>query len=377
MIEVRNAPQRLARLTPLAEALRHIDRCVAPVAPRIVETRAAYSHALATADIAITEPRPSTPLALRDGWAVRAEATLDASSYAPAVLAERPVSVEVGDPLPANADAVAPLDTVEFRGTLASALVPVTAGDGVLPRGADASPGEAIFKAGRRMSWVDVAVLTAIGHPSVAVRQPRVCVAPCRPGDVIIDGIVNLLSGAVAREGGIAIKSGPAHASRLDEGFAVEDIDAFIVVGGSGVGERDRSVDTLVRLGQLAFHGVGLTPGETTAFGIAGSRPVLVVPGRLDGALAAWLVLGRYMLSRLGGWNGEDTIWPVTLTRKITSTVGFAEVVVARREENRAVPLASGYLSLQALAGADGWIFVPADLEGIPADATVAMKPLP
>jgi molybdopterin molybdotransferase len=377
MVAVRNAPQRLARLTPLVEALRHIDRCVAPVAPRVIEITAAPNYALATADIAVTEAKPSKPLALRDGWAVRAEGTLDASSYAPAALGQQPVIVEVGDPLPANADAVAPPDTVEFRGTLASALLPVTAGDGVLPRGADASPGEAIFKAGRRISWVDVAVLTAIGRSSVAVRQPRVRVAPCRPGDTIIDGIVNLVSGAVAGEGGIAIKSDPAHAGVLDECFAVEDADAFIVVGGSGVGERDRSVDTLMRLGQLAFHGVGLTPGETTAFGIAGSRPVLVVPGRLDAALAAWLVLGRYMLSRLCGRDGEDTMWPVTLTRKITSTVGLAEVVVVRREENRAVPLAAGYLSLQALAGADGWIFVPAEFEGIPADATVAMKPLP
>jgi molybdopterin molybdotransferase len=377
MIEVRNAPHRLARLTPLVEALRHIDRCVAPVAPRVVEITAAHNHALAAADIAVTEARPSTPIALRDGWAVKAEATLDAGSYAPAVLARQPVIVEVGDPLPADTDAVAPPDTVEFRGALATALLPVTAGDGVLPRGADASPGEAMFKAGRRVSWVDVVVLTAIGRPSVTVRQPRVRVTPCRPGNVILDGIVNLLSGAVAGEGGIAIKNDPTHASDLDEGFVGEDTDAFIVVGGSGVGERDRSVETLVGLGQLAFHGVGLTPGETTAFGIARSRPVLVVPGRIDAALAAWLVLGRYMLSRLCGRDVEDTIWPVTLTRKITSTVGLAEVVVARREANRAMPLAAGYLSLQALAGADGWIFVPADLEGIAADATVAMKPLP
>jgi molybdopterin molybdotransferase len=377
MVAVRNAPQRLARLTPLVEALRHIDRCVAPVAPHIVKITAAPDHVLATAEIAITEARPSTPLALRDGWAVRAEVTMDASSYAPAVLTQRPASVEVGDPLPANADAVAPPDTVEFRGTLASALLPVTAGDGVLPRGADASPGKAIFRAGRRISWVDVAVLTAIGRPSVTVRRPRVRLAPCRPGDAIIDGIVNMLSGAIGGEGGIAITSNPANANGLDEYFRGGDTDAIIVVGGSGGGERDRSVHTLARLGQLAFYGVGLTPGETTAFGITESCPVLVVPGRLDAALSAWLVLGRYMLSRLCGRDKEDTIWPVTLTRKITSTVGLAEVVVARREENRAVPLAAGYLSLQALADADGWIFVPADLEGIPADATVAMKPLP
>lgn len=377
MVVVRNAPQRLARLTPLVEALHHIDRCVAPVAPRIVEITAAPNRVLAATDIAVTEPMPLIPLALRDGWAVRAEATLDASSYAPAVLGQQPVVVEVGDPLPANADAVAPADTVEFRGALANALLPVTAGDGVLPRGADASPGEAIFKTGRRIAWVDVAVLTAIGRPTVSVRQPRVLIAPCRHGDAIIDGIVSLLSGAVTSESGIAIKVDPGHASGLDDVFLDKDTDAIIVVGGSGVGERDRSVDALARLGQLAFHGVGLAPGETTAFGIAGSCPILVVPGRLDAALAAWLVLGRYMMSRLSARDGEDTIWPVTLTRKITSTVGLAEVVVARREENRAVPLPAGYLSLQALAAADGWIFVPADLEGIPADTTVAMRPLP
>src|SRR6516162_8769396 len=105
MVAVRKAPQQLARLIPLVEALRHIDRCVAPIAPRIVEITAAPNHVLATADVAVTEARPSTPLALRDGWAVIAEATLDASSYAPAMLAQQPIIVGVGDPLPANTNA--------------------------------------------------------------------------------------------------------------------------------------------------------------------------------------------------------------------------------------------------------------------------------
>jgi molybdopterin molybdotransferase len=377
MITTRNASRRLARLTPLADALRHIDRSVSPVAPRVVTIRTAPKHILAGADIVAVEPRPSMPLALRDGWALRAEATLDATSYTPAVLAQPPVAVEVGDPLPANADAVAPYDTVEFRGTAANALLAVAAGEGVLPRGADIAPGAALFKVGRRISWVDLAVLTAIGQPNVTVREPRVRIVPSRPGGTIIDGIVTLLSGAIETDGGCAITSEPADGSGVDNVFRSADVDAIIVVGGSGTGERDNSVDTLARLGQLAFHGVGLAPGETTAFGMTGSCPVLVVPGRLDAALAAWLVLGRYVLARLCGRDREDPIWSLTLSRKITSTVGLAEVVVARREESRAVPLASGYLSLQALANADGWIFVPVDLEGIPADATVVMKPLP
>jgi molybdopterin biosynthesis enzyme len=152
-----------------------------------------------------------------------------------------------------------------------------------------------------------------------------------------------------------------------------------MIVGGSGAGDRDHSVETLARLGRVEFHGIGLTPGETAAFGIVDTRPVLVLPGRLDAALAVWLVLGRHMLARLAARDGDDPdpAWPVTLARKITSSVGLAEVIVVRRDGGRAVPLASGYLSLQALAQADGWILVPPDLEGVPADAMVLMKPLP
>ncbi len=44
--------------------------------------------------------RPSAALALLDGWAVAADASLGAGSYAPALLPEMPQRVEVGQPLP-------------------------------------------------------------------------------------------------------------------------------------------------------------------------------------------------------------------------------------------------------------------------------------
>jgi molybdopterin biosynthesis enzyme len=136
-------------------------------------------------------------------------------------------------------------------------------------------------------------------------------------------------------------------------------------------------VTTLARVGQLAFHGVGLMPGETTAFGVVGNKPVLLLPGRLDAALAGWLVLGRRLLARLGGGADADLPLTATLSRKIASTVGIAEVVTVRRIGAEVEPLAAGVLPLQALARADGWILVPAECEGYPAGATVAVRPLP
>jgi molybdopterin biosynthesis enzyme len=118
-------------------------------------------------------------------------------------------------------------------------------------------------------------------------------------------------------------------------------------------------------------------PGETAAFGMIETRPVLVVPGRLDAALAVWLTLGSCVLARLCGREPDDEGMTVTLTRKIASTLGFAELVPVRREERGVVPLASGYLSPQSLARADGFVLVPADREGYAAGAQVEMRWLP
>ena len=67
----------------------------------------------------------------------------------------------------------------------------------------------------------------------------------------------------------------------------------MVAIGGTGSGRNDASVRTLARVGQVAFHGIAIAPGETTALGFVGARPVLLLPGRMDAALAGWLTVGR------------------------------------------------------------------------------------
>jgi molybdopterin biosynthesis enzyme len=152
---------------------------------------------------------------------------------------------------------------------------------------------------------------------------------------------------------------------------------AVMLIGGSGSGRRDRSVTELARCGEVAFHGVGLAPGDTAAFGMVGQQPVLIAPGRLDAALAVWLTLGRRMLGQLADHHDAEPGTAVTLMRKIASTLGLAEIVPVAREAGGVAPLASGYLSLQALARADGYLLVPADSEGFAPGSPVVMRPLP
>jgi hypothetical protein len=68
---------------------------------------------------------------------------------------------------------------------------------------------------------------------------------------------------------------------------------------------------------------------------------------------------------------------PLTLTRKIISTVGMTEIVPVRRNPDGIEPLSSGDWPMQALTRADGWVLVPAESEGFPAGARLAMRAFP
>ncbi len=101
--------------------------------------------------------------------------------------------------------------------------------------------------------------------------------------------------------------------------------DMVIAIGGTGSGSNDQSVRTLARVGRVQFHGIGINTGETTALGFVGARPVLLLPGRIDAALAGWLTIGRRMLARRAFRLIEEQPFAAELARKIASPLGLAE----------------------------------------------------
>jgi molybdopterin biosynthesis enzyme len=363
--------QRIARLTPLADVLASFDLSVGPVEPREEAVSKALGLTLAASAV-IVEGHPKAALALRDGYAVRSDATLDASSYAPAPLSPAPARVDTGGAIPAGADAVALLDAVQMRGAEVSALAAVASGEGVLPPNADATAGLQLRLAGARLRRIDVALLTTLGVERVLVRQPRVRVVRAGTGE-IIGGAATFIASAIDGESGTAITGDTAFEAALND----ESADMIVAIGGTGSGRNDQSVRTLALIGKVQFHGIGITPGETTALGFVGTRPVLLLPGRIDAALAGWLTVGRRMLARRAFRLIEEQPFAAELARKIASPLGLAEVVAVRRRLGKVEPVAQGYLSMQALAHAEGWILIPADSEGHAPGARVVVRPWP
>ena len=367
--------QRIVRLTPLSAVLAVAESRVNPVNPQRLPLAETLGDTLA--EDVMTSARPPHPIALRDGFAVAAAAIADATAYGPVALATVPPRVDVGDLVPREADAVVPLDAITQRGNRAEAIASVSPGEGILAAGGDASPRTPLRRAGERLRVIDLAVMTAAGIVDATVRKPRVriaCGAATRTP--LVEAATNMLTRAVVSVGG-TIAGAHMGLGRLDESLMDEDADAVIAVGGTGSGRQDGSVDTLARLGRVEVHGIAVSPGESAALGWVAQRPVLLVPGRLNAALAIWLLIARHVVARLAGGSVDDAPRMLELKRKVSSTIGLTELIPVRCTDGTAEPLASGYLSFTSLARSDGWIVVPADSEGFAAGAPVAVKQWP
>jgi molybdopterin molybdotransferase len=357
---MKDLTQRIAALTPIAQVLARFDALARPVSPREMALADAEGRVLAADVVAAAWPAVAT--ALIDGWAVLADAVADAGPYAPAVLSPAPIRVDAGGALPRGTDAVLRRDAVTGKEAHASA----TAGDGVLAAGADTGD-TPLRRAGERLRAVDVAALQAVGVSRVTVREPRVRVVS-----------VGADSAALAVARGIAAHGANVIFVRaLERALADAQTDIVITVGGTGEGQDDASVAMLARMGEVHVHGFGLTPGGTAALGAVKGHPVLMLPARLDAALAAFLIVGEPLLRRLTGATTSEPGMPVTLARKIVSTVGMTDVVPVRRTDNGIEPLASGHWPLHAIARADGWVVVPPESEGFAAGTKLEMRAFP
>ncbi len=361
--------QRIARLTPLADVLAMIGSDVKPVCPRELPIADAVGHVLAT-DVSVLADLPSVPVALRDGFALKSETIHDANAYSPLPLQHMPERIDAGDPLPAGTDTVALFDTIVVKAGKPQAISPSAPGEGVIPAGWDANARIPLFKAGQRLRASDVAALSACGIETVKVRAPRIRVLPATKNETARTS-ASLTADLATRSGAEVLYGG-----ELEDALQADGADAIFAIGGTGRGRRDHAVESLIRCARLSAHGIGIMPGDTSAIGFTGSCPVLLLPGRIDAALSAWLLIGRWLIAALSAEMKPDAGFVARVTRKVTSTIGIVDVALVRRDGDSVEPLATSAWPVQAMTRADGWIAIPAHSEGCAAGSTVVVRPL-
>ncbi|WP_137179772.1 molybdopterin-binding protein [Roseomonas sp. AR75] len=353
----------LTRLTP-PEAMRAaLLAGVVPVAPQHLPLADAVGRVLA-GDLRSARPIPAQAIALREGWAVAAEATLGASPYAPMPLPGAPAQLRAGDPLPPGTDALlGPFDL--DQDPLPQALQAVAPGENIRRAGEDLAPSDLLLRSGEALRALHLPGLLACGIAQVALRAPRIAVLDSETG-------LGVMLAALAVAEGADVMSRRAGADTLRDGTE----DAILMIGGIGESSDDPAPRALAAAGTLLAHGVAARPGLAAGIGRIGATPVLLLPGRAEDALAAWWLLGRPLLRLLAGAVPPPPR-QARLARKVASSIGLAEFVPLRfPEPGLAEPLAVGALPLGVLARAEALLVVPPDSEGYEAGSAIACEDL-
>jgi putative molybdopterin biosynthesis protein len=356
-----------------------------------------------------------------DGFAVRAQDTSGAALNAPVLLtcgraveAKQAAYLDTGDPLPAWADAVIPIENIEpldadenitadARGPhfirIRSAITPWSQ---VRPMGEDMVATQLVLPAGHTLRPVDLGAIAACGHDRLHVaRKPRVAVLPTgtelvpigqpvKAGDIIEYNSLVLASqvnawGGQAQRFPITIDDFDLICRRVAQ--AAHENDLVLLNAGSSAGSEDFSARVVATLGELLVHGIAIRPGHPVIVGIlqpekSGAKkavPIIGVPGYPVSAALTGEILVEPLLARwLGRQPSEPARLRARLTRKTTSPAGdddYLRVAVGRvGEQFLAAPLSRGSGVITSLVRADGIAILPRGSQGLPAGAEVDVR---
>jgi molybdopterin molybdotransferase len=393
--------------TAVDEVAALIDRRVGRLGAESIAFAEAAGRVLAE-EVVAREPVPAFDRAAMDGYAVRGEETFGASPYQPAAFRlvgeARPgrrcsaavgpgdaVQITTGSALPEGADAVVKVESTRAEGMTVWVDEPTPPGRHVGRRGEDVAAGTVVLAPGRVLRPQDLGVLSAVGAGTIAViRRPEIAVivtgdellAPGTPArDVQIPDMNSvMLAALVTRDGGPARVVGPLRdvreAIRDAIAQAAATADAVLISGGSSTGPEDHAPGLVAELGELAVHGVAMRPAGPAGLGFVAGVPVVLLPGNPVSCLCAYDFFAGPIVRLLGGRPRDWPYRPATLplARKLTSVVGRVDYARVRIEHGLVEPLAiAGASILSSTTRADGFVVIPADLEGYPAGATVTV----
>ena len=369
---------------------------VKPLEPFELPLIESYGCVLA-ADMSAGSDLPPFASSAMDGFAVRAADIEAATVDQPvtlrivgrAVTGRRPdaavargeaVRIATGAPIPEGADTIVPIEHAVVQAESVLVLRVFAEGASVRPTGQDASTGQLLVPAGRRLGGPELGLLASAGFGAVPV-HPRPRVAILSTGDELVepgrpvaygqirDANSYTLFGAM-REAGAAPFLGGIVKDDVDElrdsvlGL-VSRADVFASSGGVSVGERDVVKTAFFRRGDVAFYRVAMQPGMPQGFGNVEGRPYFGLPGNPVSVFVSYELFIRPALLKMMG--RRDLLRPEVQAELVDELRGPANKAVfsrvrVRRDRGRWVAESTGGSQsnlISTVARANGLAIIP------------------
>ena len=386
---------------------------ITPLPPVSVALADAAGCVLAE-DVTAAVSLPSFDNSGMDGYAVQATDTHRSSERSPATLPVKgeiaagdtgvfrlvpgaAIKIMTGARMPADADAVVPVEWTNGGNERVEIYRPVEPGNAVRYTGGDAVAGETLLEPGVRMRAMQIAVAASAGRKKVSVRpRPRVVVLSTgneltEPGTPLVPGQIwdsnSYMLAAAAREAGAlacrrsVVPDDPAGVlPALEE--QLHHADLLVTTGGVSMGgEHDVVKAALRELGTVTFTKVAMQPGMPQGFGTLGENrvPIFTLPGNPVSAYVSFQLFVRPAIAAL---QGAGDLWlpavRATLTAGVRSPEGRRSYLRGVFGGDKVTPLSGqGSHQIAALGKANALIVVPERETRLPSGETVDVLVLP
>ncbi len=378
-----------------------------------VGTREAYGR-VAAQDIASSLNVPDRPRSHMDGYAVMASDLVGASSRSPRVLrlSERmrtseqaamigsgeTMRVATGAYLPSGANAVAPIEEARRVGWKVFFKIERRKGDYCYAAGSDIRKGYPAIVAGKTIRAQDIGMLVLLGVGSLEVYlRPRVALVATgseltssmggKDPSKVRESHIPIFENLIGENGGEPVIIGiipddvKRIASAIERGLRTSQL--VLTLGGTSLGERDLVEQALRRVDRRSriIHGIRMDRGRVSGVAEVNGRLVLMLPGPVQAAMNAFILIG---IPSIWWLSGRKAVAPGVLATLVEDWEArkrfesFTKVVYVRlvrgRQGFEAHPVLKDTESMSVLTDSNGYVVVPERTTNLRAGTQVLVK---
>jgi len=314
--------------------------------------------------------------------------------------------IQTGGYMPLKSDTVIPIENIKIiNNDLVEIVKPIEKGSFVYSAGSDIKKGKKVLCKEQAIRVQHMGLLASLGISKISVfKKPLVSIIPT--GNELTDDIernkgnkekkvVNtnghIISSLVSELGGISIDMGvtPDDVDILKRkmNHALKTTDLIITIGGTSAGKQDIVKSTIGSMAssRIIAHKIKLDRGRVTGLAAIDKKPILIMPGPIQGTLNAFFVFARPLISL---FSGQTTINVFTVSAIMVDDWtcrkkfhDFRKIIyvnlIKLKDKFYAKPIIGETQSISLIVDTNGYVIVPENVTNLFKGDVVQVNILP
>ncbi len=375
-------------------------------------------------DIIASENLPIHNSSHMDGYAIRSTDVTSASKKNPILLKvshsestlgnipryilkkKEAYRIQTGGYLPLKSDAVVPIENIKIvNNDLVEIVEPLEKKSFVYFAGSDIKKGKKVLYKEQAIRVQDMGLLASLRINKISVfRKPLVSIIPTgneltedikenkeNKENKVVNTNSHIISALVDELGGIPVDMGvtPDDVGILERKiiYALKTSDLIITIGGTSAGKQDivKSTINSMTSSEIIAHKIKLDRGRVTGLAVVNKKPILIMPGPIQGTLNAFFVLARPLISL---FSGRTTFNAFTISAIMVEDWtcrkkfhDFRKIVyvnlIKSKDKFYAKPVIGETQSISLLVNTNGYVTVPENVTNLFRGDLVQVNVLP